>query len=581
MLPIGSALSPVVISPGATATLVWNAVPTLTDYYEAQVLDAGNSVAWTGNTASTSIVTGSLTLGDTYSWWVRAVNTTCGTDYGSWSSRGYFRLDDIPHPIQIIFKNSTGNVVAASPVDYHHICQSGFYDDPQPRQVTFEITIEDLDGWDQITSASMRWNGLVDALTLTTGAGTTMVVTKTLDYTGYNDADVLPLEFNMADIYTSSGWVASDQYWKVWDCKVAVSGMIYDGSAGQACNITGFSKIADSNLGFDQLIYKNMSGGTDVVMGVAPPANYSGTDLVWNQSYLPIFNGGDVGNPEGDMAGSARFTRGIDLGVGTTHCADYLGGISQFTVSNIIWPYSTNTQSQIDFSYIRDQESWFQVWGGGVKGRSEISSGVPVTAVSKYLTIDNNGIGVSNGGIVASATYRNSNGYNETTQYGNPNNWRIADDVVGSNRYSYQYLYGQYFIKMGEGVTNTTIAGAGSTGVVFVSGNLTISSDVTVPVGKFLMVIASGSINVDAGVNQLDGIYIADGGINIGNNSNTQMVVNGILYSATTSNVRINRSYTVKEDNNTNPAVVVKYRPDFIFTMPGKLTKLLSGWREF
>ena len=324
-----------------------------------------------------------------------------------------------------------------------------------------------------------------------------------------------------------------------------------------------------------------MSGGADVVMGVAPPASYSGTDLIWNQSYLPIFNGGDVGNPEGDIAGSARFTRGIDLGVGTTHCADYLGGTSQFAVSNIISPYSTNTQAQIDFSYIRDQESWFQVEGGGIKGRNEISSGVPVTATFKYLTMDNAGIGVSNNGIVASMTFRNSNGYNDSSQYGSPNNWRIVGDVVGSRRYSYSYLYGQYFTKLGEGVTNTTIAGAGSTGVVFISGNLTISSDVTVPVGKFLMVVVSGSITIDAGVNQIDGVYVADGGINIGGDSATQMVVNGILYSGGTGNVRINRSYTTKSNNNTSPAVVVKYRPDFIFTMPGKLTKLLSGWREF
>ena len=95
------------------------------------------------------------------------------------------------------------------------------------------------------------------------------------------------------------------------------------------------------------------------------------------------------------------------------------------------------------------------------------------------------------------------------------------------------------------------------------------------------MVIVSGGITVEAGVNQLDGIYVADGGINIGGNSNTQLVVNGILYSVKEKNVRINRSYTVKEDNNASPAVAVKYRPDFIFNMPGKLTKLLSGWREY
>lgn len=43
--PIGSLANPVVVSPGTTATLVWNSVPALTDYYEVQALDAGNSVA--------------------------------------------------------------------------------------------------------------------------------------------------------------------------------------------------------------------------------------------------------------------------------------------------------------------------------------------------------------------------------------------------------------------------------------------------------------------------------------------------------------------------------------------------------
>ena len=44
--PIGTLANPVVVSPGTTATLVWNSVPALTDYYEAQVLTP--AIVWPG-----------------------------------------------------------------------------------------------------------------------------------------------------------------------------------------------------------------------------------------------------------------------------------------------------------------------------------------------------------------------------------------------------------------------------------------------------------------------------------------------------------------------------------------------------
>ena len=575
--PIGTLANPVVVSPGTTATLVWNSVPALTDYYEIQVLDAGNSVAWTGTTTSTSIRTAPLIMGSAYSWRVRAVNTTCGTDIGNWSSRGYFRLNSIPSVNIVVLKNSSGTAVSWDAGNRNHIAKSGFYSNPLPRRVRFEARVTDDDGADQIQTVQMRWNGNVYNLSLGTSAGVGLTASVTVDFSsGNNSASTYPLAFLAEDIYSSSGWVDSIYSWKVWDCLVPVSGKLYDGSAGQACNNTGFTVTAGNNLNFNSLIFTNMSGGNDVTVNVSTPASFSGGDLVWSQSYLPIFNGGNVGDPDGDLAGSGRFTRWIDLGVGTTYCP----GSSQFSVSSKVSAYSTNESSQTDFSFIRDQENWFQVWGGGVKARSGIRSGVPVTAAST-LTINNTGIGVSNNGVVASTTYYNTNGYNDASQYGNPNNWRIVDNIVADEGYNYQYLYSRYFINLGQGVTNTSIAGAGSTGVVFVGGNLTISSDVIVPVGKFLMVIASGSITVGAGVNQVDGIYVADGGINIGGNSGTQMVVNGVLYSTKGNNVRLNRSYTIKEDNNTSPAVAVKFRPDFIFNMPGKLTKLLSDWKEF
>jgi len=159
------------ISPGTTATLIWNAVTALTDQYEVQVLDAGGSLAFQGTTTATTIRTTSLSMGATYFWRVRAINTTCGTDIGAWSTSGYFQFDNIPEVIRITLKNSSGGIVAWDSGNRNHICKSGFYADPNPREVTFEVTIEDGDGWADIQSGRLRWNGWVYNLPMMEGAG--------------------------------------------------------------------------------------------------------------------------------------------------------------------------------------------------------------------------------------------------------------------------------------------------------------------------------------------------------------------------------------------------------------------------
>jgi len=91
--------------------------------------------------------------------------------------------------------------------------------------------------------------------------------------------------------------------------------------------------------------------------------------------------------------------------------------------------------------------------------------------------------------------------------------------------------------------------------------------------------VVNGNMTIDQSVNNVDGIYVAKN-ISVGGSSNTQLKINGMLYAPNGGNIRLNRSFTTKSDNNTTPAVVVNYRPDMIFALPGKLNKILSGWRE-
>jgi hypothetical protein len=120
----------------------------------------------------------------------------------------------------------------------------------------------------------------------------------------------------------------------------------------------------------------------------------------------------------------------------------------------------------------------------------------------------------------------------------------------------------------------------GNTGVYFVNGNYNIMSDNILTSTDFLMVVASGEINIDSGVNRFDGILVANGGIGASGISASQLVINGSLYSFA-NNVRLSRNYIDPTVNNTTPAVVVRYRPEQIFTLPPKLSQLLSEWKQY
>ena len=472
--------------------------------------------------------------------------------------------------------NSSGTTVAWDTGSKAHICKSGFQSDPQPRRVTFNFVLSDADGGSDIKMAQMRWNGTITNLTLGVASGTTVPATATIDYTGINVGSTAPIYVNISDVGVTTGFMITPYTWKVWNCQVPVSGTIFDGSAGQACNNIGFSLSAPSSMNFSALTFRDMSGGSNVVASVAPPSSFGTNNLVWGQSYLPLVNNGDIVNPDGNIVGSGRFTRLIDTGVGTTICPSN----AEFNTTTDVSAYSANPGLTVDLSYIKDQEGWFQGKGLDIRSKNGISSGVPITA-SSFLSVDNLNIGTSNNGVVAGPSYRNTNGWNDSSQYGSPNNWYVSQSFVDPHKFDYPDLFDTYYQRLGEGVTGVTTIATGDTGVKFVNGDLNIDSDVVVANNQYLMVIVSGSINIGVGASRVDGIYVADGGINALGTSDNQLIINGILYaSGRNSNIRLARSFTVKSNNNLTPAVVVNYQPEMVFALPGRLFKVLTGWRE-
>lgn len=542
------------------------------DHYAIRVND--QTTGWDGSCTSpdacadvfANIYSQAAVTGRTYSWWIHSVSEAGGWSVPVYGTDFTCAVPNSPPTYDsMTVKNSESTNVAYDSGNRLHICKNDFQNATAPRQAIFTFALMDVDGGADITSASMRWNGVVTPLGMGTIIGNTRYATATIDYTGTNNPNTYPVYVSVTDASgATSGYVDTTYLWKVWDCSVPVSESIYDGSTGQACNTTGFSVPAGPSMGYTGIIYGNMSGGANGT-----------TSLVWGDSYLPFVNGGDVANPEGDLQASSRFTRLIDLGVGTTICPV----ATQFDTATTVSAYSTNPSLKVDLSYTLDQEGWYQARGMNLKSRTEISWGVPIAAGSA-LSVDNLSIGVSNNGIVASNSFRNING-NTSGIYGINKNWYINRNVLDLKKYSYQIMYDNYFTKLGEGVTNVTVINTGSTGVLFVTGNINIENDVVVAANRYLMVVASGSINIGVGASRVDGIFIANGGIGVTGSSDNQLIINGVLHAANNSDIKLTRRFAISATNNLTPAIIVNYRPDLLFALPGKLNKVLSGWKEY
>jgi len=557
----------------SVVNLSWLSNSTLTDYYQVYVENSTYGTVWNNtNVVATSIGSSGYTSG-IYHWYVEAVNSTCVLAAGATSVNGYFMTNSIPTVDSLTLKNADGVVVPVEAGDQNQICQTTFSNSSNDRRIIFEASVSDSDGWADVDTATLNWNGHNYAMSKLSGVGTGGTMRAAVDFgVGENNSGVFPLSVSVSDNNGSSNNYAFRNL-KVWDCQVSVVGTLYDGSSGQACNEVGFLESVDSNMSFSSLIYKDISGSSDVNMTASLPANYGPTNIIYGKDYLPVFNGGDVVNPEGTLLGTGRMTRLIDLGVGTTQCPSE----SQFNLQGNISAYVANPRVRVDFSYIKDQEAWFQVGGAGVKAKNGISSGVPATMDSASRALSISGTNADNA-LVSFTSFSNINGFNDDSGYGTPNNWWLDHSTNDLSSYSYQYFYNNFLINNGVGVTGTDWSGRPSEGVYFVNGNLNIDSDFALDPGKTMIMVVKGKISIAEAVSRVDGIYIANGGIEALGVSANQLVINGMLYSR--ANIRLARSFENKILNNTTPPVKVNYQTNLIFNLPGNLMRVLNGWRE-
>ena len=112
--------------------------------------------------------------------------------------------------------------------------------------------------------------------------------------------------------------------------------------------------------------------------------------------------------------------------------------------------------------------------------------------------------------------------------------------------------------------------------VFLVNGSLNLTKNITINNNGFAAFIVSGDININGSVEELAGVYIANGIIDTGASA-AALQAEGVFVGWTGFNLVRNLGDTV---NKTTPAEVFTYRPDLIINAYQYLMKPHIFWQE-
>lgn len=266
------------------------------------------------------------------------------------------------------------------------------------------------------------------------------------------------------------------------------------------------------------------------------------------------------------------------------------------------WTISVNLPPGVD--------GWFQTDGGDVHSNyigldKSVFSDIPSTADNPYFSAE---LGDNTPGVVSGSNTDMSFGAGLVSTKG----WRIdsysGDLHTGTPLPRYDYHYFHDTLRLGEaaldcpGEPGSGIfkcpsgldvggwdLGAGERMIVFIEGgDLNITAEMNVAVGGFLAFIVQGDVNIDPsiggdidesdGIDEdevfIDGVFIADGQIRTGE-SDVRLVASGIFVSY--GGFDLQRD--LEDENETFPAELFLYRPDFVINAPEELKKSDIIWR--
>jgi hypothetical protein len=527
---------------------------------------------------------------------------------------GYFtawipvNVQNLPFLKELIIKNSDGVVVPPEAGGNNQICQDAFRKTTNnPRDIKFEAVVGDSEGYINVSSVVLKYGANSYNMTYKSGSGvgTSAIYETTVNFpisTTSTPIDLTPLSVLVTnrDGATNNSLPATGRSLEIWDCKLDISGKLYDGSSAPFGQPVCASGVGFSNpyggsaygLSYNRTIpvgalYQAAYGSGDKVMSVTTPDYNQGVNqLIWGDEYNPIFSNVDGSVP--------------------TMCVNTTQPVTLRT-ADFVDPYNPSA-IKADFSTVMYQDAWYQLVGGNLRASTTVSNRIPITCANNpsqcraAMCVNQEGAGLASmsNGIVMAPSITNDSSCSLLTscRYGTPDNWYWTGNpldgntwALSNNTYGYDYWYQKLVTEnkiatvINSGATWSVVSGSiGSTGIVLVNGNLEIDSNNDVPSGKSLMVIAKGGVRVKQEVTDWEGILISDGDIMIDGVNDNQLQMRGIIYSDQ-RDIIIKRTYNTDplnggqpDANNLSPAVRFVYEPNLIFNIPPIVFRIISGF---
>ena len=297
-------------------------------------------------------------------------------------------------------------------------------------------------------------------------------------------------------------------------------------------------------------------------------------------SYSTAITRVDFSSSAGGVASVAPATDdGTGDGTYITTATGVSNGAATLT-GEVIMNGGTVCTDTADITVNGNAGAWWQAQSGNVHADAgSVVSSIPATATNPYLILQ---IGANDTGLVS---FTGSADVGSGTINEDGNEWQAQTQYRGvQTGFSYferlladdpEAAANGVVIQEGDYSTGGAISVAnGENMILLVNGNVTIDNNINVVPGGFLAIIASGDIIVVDGVDNVEGVLIADGTINFGS-GDQQLTAEGIFTGW--SGITLARELT---NNNLLPAEKFIYRPDLQLNAYQYLLWLGINWKE-
>lgn len=314
------------------------------------------------------------------------------------------------------------------------------------------------------------------------------------------------------------------------------------------------------------------------------------------------------------------FIDGVLLGPGTR-----LGTSDNYYID---WPVTSNGSSLIRAEAIDNEgasnfdevtvnaqppRAWFQIGGGSIIAKSNITSSIPAVLASEFILDDaisgRPGVPIYNGslnvgsGVISSTQWQTDTGtaasippfsysYFENLASGKFPSANISGNITsgtfnGAAAPDEAPIDGYVYRRSGSVTINQPL-NINRKAILFVDGDLTINNQIRLNAAassdRFFMAIVRGNINVSPTLSSpnvntpaIEGMFFADGEFSTGTNStdDSLLVVRG---SVAAQNISLRRDLV--DENISGPAEYFQFSPELVVNYPSALSVKHLVWRE-